>query len=703
MKNCRRNAIAGVSLVTLLLGLLIGCNDDAKQTMDGGTDTEESTPCPWDEDDELSQAAPLSANTPTTGFLCPRGDQDWYSLTIPAGKDLIKVNLSIDSELVSPINPTYAVWDSKGTEVVGAPSASEAAEVSIPLLVTHGLAPNQYLLVVRDRGNDSEDVRHPYELTVAFETDPDSMETNNSKDTATSLTTGNAAKAYISYRGDEDWYKIESEAMGLLELSLDMPASEVSPSYRIIDPAGNELVTDQSTAKKGDPTGLDYLQSLTAAGEYLVVIKDNDNLDSDDGTPYTLTLSVQADPDSNEPNDKPDEATGLTELSCGQEWSEWQSLEGYISSSGDIDWYKIDLTGCSRGIIEAEVNFKGKNSLPDNLQAAIRLVREKPGQNCSVDQDCASLTLKCETDLDCSANGNTCLADGHCAGAGVCLPTDLCGATICALAAKETVEVNPERGTALLSAPLFNAKTVYLAVEDYHGDAQSISNAYTFRVRTLRDPDSHERSESYTAGPPQADDDPAAHTSFAKETTIYDCRPDAPGGPTCCGADTWTTGYLSYAFDQDWFKYSHPCPGNDCMVRINYEFGEGPIDYHMQVYQSDQLWFDTVLDIVEKDVQAATSGHFGGLEASDDCFYAYDDHVGPAASPDAGVEPEPFWYYLMIRDTVFVSEDQEEDGTWDWNSDQQYRICVETIASGCQEPCYEYEGDGGCGVPFEEE
>ena len=123
------------------------------------------------------------------------------------------------------------------------------------------------------------------------------------------------------------------------------------------------------------------------------------------------------------------------------------------------------------------------------------------------------------------------------------------------------------------------------------------------------------------------------------------------------------------------------------MVRVSYEFDEGPVDFYLQVYEGEEFWFDNLADTTDPGIQPARSGYFGGLSSTDYCFYAYQGHIG-----------DPFYYYLPVRDTVYVSEGHEDDGNWDWSTEQAYRLCVEKIADGCvAPPCFLF--DEGCGAP----
>ena len=44
------------------------------------------------------------------------------------------------------------------------------------------------------------------------------------------------------------------------------------------------------------------------------------------------------------------------------------------------------------------------------------------------------------------------------------------------------------------------------------------------------------------------------------------------------GTNDHETIEISYEYDQDWYVYAHPCPGEDCTVRILYQVDAGPVD-----------------------------------------------------------------------------------------------------------------------------
>lgn len=664
-----------ICLAAALL-LASACGEDGGNAADAGPDSGEA--CSWDEDDDPSAAGVLASGTAVEGYVCPQGDQDWYAINVPQSSDLLRVDLELDAP-VSPLNLTYGVWDAAALEVLLSPESSESVTAGAPLGIVHGLAPGDYKLVVRDRGDDAEDVWHPYRLTVATLADPDPSEPNNAEGQATAYGSS-AIEGYIAYRGDQDWYRIEAEAHDLLSVRLTMPAGGIAPSFTVLDAEAAVLSAGVNEAGQFEPTDLSYVQALDTQGSYYVVVKDDDELDYDLETPYELELSLAPDPDANEANDHPDQATTLGSLQCNaymSSWSDWIENTGYIASSGDVDWFGLELLNCGRGIIEIEVAFASPGTLPEGLEASVRLVRQVDSYECAVDSECVELPKACDYDLDCFRFGNTCLSSGVCAGSGACIGGAACGVDHMAVAAEEG-----SPGTVLLSAPLFWSEVpFFVAVADYQGDSYSAAHQYTVRARARWDPDGFEPTEAMTAGPPQSDDPVIEHVAYAEEVPVHDCT-----AADCCDSTTWVQAYLSYAYDQDWYAYPHPCPGEDCMVRVNYEFDEGPVDFYMQVYEDLNPWFDNLADTTDPGNQPARSGHFGGLNTDDYCFYAYQGHLG-----------DPFYYYLPVRDTVYVSEEQIDDGTWDWSTEQAYRFCVEKIADGCVDPCFLY--DDGCGAP----
>ena len=66
--------------LAMALCLLFGCNGNGEDVPDtDDTDSEEESPCPWDDDDAQEKAGELALDTVVQGYLCPVGDQDCFA------------------------------------------------------------------------------------------------------------------------------------------------------------------------------------------------------------------------------------------------------------------------------------------------------------------------------------------------------------------------------------------------------------------------------------------------------------------------------------------------------------------------------------------------------------------------------------------------------------------------------------------------
>ncbi len=659
-----------------MIFLILACTPDPDGP-GGPADTGTTVSCAYDDDVPLD----LALDTPVEGFLCPVGDQDTYRVTLPPEATLIEVGALIDS-LVSPVEVTWTVFAEDGTTALADLAAGEAALAGAPLTLVHDVE-GTVLVQVRDLANDAQDIRHPYTLTVRALEDLDANEPNDDADIAAPLV--DQVTGYISSRGDQDWYTFDAPANSAATLRLRSDIADYEPRISVHAPDATIIVDDANPAGTVLATDLPLTVALEQAGTWRVLVQDDDDLGFDVDTPYQLSLSLGDDPDENEPNDHPASATALLTETCGGSWSSLARETGYLATSGDIDWYELDLASCARGLVEAQVQF-AQGTLPTGFEAELRLLREHANTVCTLDQDCVSLSERCTTDADCSTLGYSCGLDGYCEGAGVCLPSSRCGANLLIERAETGIA-----GQVALSAPLFDPGPVWLGVSDHRGDAHSPDVSYQLEARVRKDPDVHEANNHYTAGPPP-DGQAGRHDNFALTVDVHNCvdPPPADTGstgdtgstepvePKLCCADagaTWTEGFIAYDYDQDWFRYAHPCPDEDCMVRVHLEVDGGPVDTLLQVWRRTSLWFD-LLAGADLGNQAAFDGRLGGLDAGDQCFYASQRHDG-----------NPYWYHVSLRDTLYAGSGNPTGGTWDHSADQRYRFCVEKLADGCHEPC----------------
>lgn len=674
----------------LALATPAACGGDTAPASDIGDTGGSGAYCQRDDVETPDQALPLATDG-ATGSLCPVGDADWYRFTTGPDDHLLHVTLAMGGDL-SPVDPAYVVW-SVGSD--GAPATVVAAtppdRVGFPLDELHCVAPGSYLVSVRDDGDDAEDFRRTYALAIASAPDPDPAEPNDDAAGAASLTPGTAATGAIACGGDSDWFGFDVAPGQLVQLRLTMPQAGLQPTLRVIDGAGTLVATRQNLSGAVSATDLVLEAVLPDSGRYYAVVQDDDGRDADPDVNYALTLALADDTDPNEPNGHPDAATPLATAGtpCGPAWSGWLEATGNIGAPGDNDWFRLPLSGCTpQGVLEAEVALDetgldnaARWALGNEIQLALTVVRQHKASPCTEDLTCQALTHPCANDYDCSGLFNTCRPDGFCAGAGLCLPEGRCGANVIqrrytpppAPANPGTTAPPPNR--AVVSTPLFNDEVIYLRVADFQSDGADRGVPYRVRVRVRTDPDANEPSNVY-APTLLADFPIGIQTAAARPVPVHDCtttleHPD----PDCCGPDTWISGALSYENDLDFYRYDHPCPGEDCNLRVVYELDGGPVDFVFSVYRESSLWFGGVFGAsAEAATQPANSGAWGGTSS---CYYAFAGHAG-----------EPYHYHLAVRDLA---------DTRDWDADQGYRFCVERVSTACEAPCVVYED--GCGAP----
>ncbi|MBI5525776.1 MAG: hypothetical protein HY897_05535 [Deltaproteobacteria bacterium] len=737
----RRLSIAAVLFLCAFPAFLtVGCDDGKPPAPaeDAG-----AAGCAWDEANGPEAAAALASGTAAAGFLCPVEDVDWYAFETGAGNGLLRIALKMETPL-SSVEPTYTVWarnvDGSAGEVVVPPPS---VQTGVALDDVHCVAPGNYFLTVRDNGNDGQDERHGYALTVSAAPDPDGNEPNDGEADYVPVPAGGAAfTGFVACKGDEDWYAADLPGRKLINIGLDAGAGRVAFAVKVVSASGETLAAVSKEGTAADPTSIRRRVAAVAAGVYYIVVSDNDGADADPGLAYQLSVGIEDDLDANEPNDHPGTAAPLSgaTVACGDEWSAWMEMNGTVGAAGDADWFRLPLSGCVRGLIEAEVTFDTAGmdaatawEFQQTVQAAISVVRAHDTSPCASDPECRLLKRQCRNGWDCSGIFSACLEEGYCAGATVCLPEKTCGATLveghyASAAVPAEITGPPPPDAAVVSAPFYTIDLLYVKVSDYQGDGEAPQVPYALRVRVRNDPDLNEPSNPFYAPDLLETTDIAPQQVKAVTIPVHDCT-----ASECCDGGTWVEGAVSYRNDVDWYRYQHPCPGRDCMVRILYELEGGPVDFLFEVFRQTTLWFDTVVPVSESSAQAAQDGTFGGLAAADQCFYSYQGHRGskgcqageqcvvsecltPAGTcaTDGDCQsgfachaglcvgssgacekhedcPEgercftkqcvvssgdcsPFFYFVAVRDFAQVR---------DWESDQGYRFCVEKVAEGC--------------------
>jgi len=615
--------------------------------------------CAFDESADYGSAVALTVGDEGRGFVCPVGDRDWFAFNAPAGTGVIRVSLKVDGQL-SQIEPTYALWGAEGGTVGGIAASAPPEQLGSDIKAVHCLGPGSYALAVSDNNDDARDFRREYVLSVTTSEQPDGHEPNETAETATALDLGEETTAYLACHGDADWYVVDAYGGEALSVVLDAADTKVQARVRVRD--ADAVVVLDMVAPAGK---LDKLVQLNGPGPHTVEVTDDDIRNADPDTPYTLTVNTVVDLDSNEPNPSAAQSTPLSDdtVRCGPKWTPWLTSKGTIGAPGDNDWFRLPIGGCERGIIEAQLSMPGAGG---QVQPTLTVIRGEPGSKCTEDEDCAVLNVPCSTDYDCAGYFNTCLPQGKCAGAVACLPSGSCGGVL--------AQRHSETGT-FISAPLAGGDQLYLRVSDFQSNDAAPGVEYTLKTRLIRDPDRIEPDNPYFVDLLSS----IPTGKLKKKVTavpVHDCTHDNLNkAEDCCGPDDWISGTIAYRNDIDWYRHKHPCPGEDCLVRIKYELDAGPVDFYMGVYLGDKVW--TALFVPkEKGWNPTRRGSLGGFGPGNICHFAFRDHGA--------------WYTLGIRDW-------QPGGATDADPMQRYRFCVEKVSDFCAAPCSVHPVNGECG------
>ncbi len=681
--------LAGALALSLILPACSSKDEDPEEIEPTEAD------CERDDQNEPATAAPLTADA-SSGFICPKDDRDWYSLSIPDTDQLVSVSLGMTVPL-SPVDVTYSIFslDEAGEpDVAVAQPPSDEVDVGVQLDIAHCIDPGEYLMVVRDQGDDTFDNRNQYALSVTTAPDPDMSEPNETLETAQAI--AQPVTGYIACRGDEDWYSIQVPDQNRLVVRLTSPITDYQPRVRIVDTMGNVITDAENAASATSETNIELTQVLPGAGTYYVQVTDNDGKEADPSVPYRLEVEGVTDIDPNEPNDNPETATPVAGAPVDCSGSQEFTFTGSVGSPGDDDWFRVPLTGCANGIIEADIEFDTSGLSGEALwefngevQASVTLVRPHGPSACADDTDCNTLQISCDGPLDCAGYFETCLGQGLCAGSSACLPEGMCGANQMQRRYEcpaTSSECRPGSGTppenqARLAAPLFGDDFVYLRVSDFQSNGAAPDRLYNLTVRVLGDPDTNEPNNFplNEISPTYERSDLAANP---QAITVRDCTE----GDCCNGNEV--SGVISYDSDVDWFRFPHPCPGEDCTLRLVWNTEAGPTDIAINVYRNGGGNWRPAREPDQEDMQAADSGFVGGAAAmANGCFYAYQTH-------------DPAGYLVEVRDrfALFSDEVNVDPQSRDWSTGQSYSFCVEKVSNVCEEPpCQVYEN--GCGPP----
>ncbi len=159
---------------------------------------------------------------------------------------------------------------------------------------------------------------------------------------------------------DVDLWAFEAAAGDIVTLHITMPVGSitaVNPAYKIIKDNGTPdgeptsfSGEDPARVNNADPTDFTAAHRIETAGRYYVAIQDARFVENgfDIVNEYGIEISLQPDPDANEPNNN--EATATPEAAG--------TFTGQIATTGDEDWYAVTVPAGAQ-IVDVTVTAVG--------------------------------------------------------------------------------------------------------------------------------------------------------------------------------------------------------------------------------------------------------------------------------------------------------------------------------------------------------
>jgi len=197
-------------------------------------------------------------------------------------------------------------------------------------------------------------------INFSFGQDP--YEPNNTYETATSVTCGEQISAYIQINGDVDWYEIEMEESGVLEVAVTSVPDELDLNveiHQVINNALTLIADDRVNAAPGDNV---FSNAVVNAGTYLIKVHvDWDNASSD-SDPYEMALTCTT--NALELNQIYEEAAPIPADTCFE--ANIYGDNHTYTVANDVDWFEVQVN--SSGVLEVAVT-----SVPDNLDLNVEI------------------------------------------------------------------------------------------------------------------------------------------------------------------------------------------------------------------------------------------------------------------------------------------------------------------------------------------
>ena len=306
------------------------------------------SPDTYEPDDTMATAYPVEATSTHQMAIFPLRDSDWLELNIVQPGEL-------SLEIASPpsnLDLAFRVVDGNNVELQ---YWQVAPRPGGDLVGTYDFArPGRYFLQLSDSNSDGSSIE-PFTLDLRFVASLDSYEPNDNAGSARPLTPGGEVPFTMLPRGDADWFKINVDQPGELQVMIDEGPENLDVTYRVVNADLTELAYWVAAYRKGGLT--EGAADLPRPGTYYLEVRDANNDERSIG-PAVLKTIFTPTTGSNEPNNTFGEATPV-EISG--------ETTAHILPLGDGDWHVFYAPAA--GELEVEID-----DVPENLDVSFRVL-----------------------------------------------------------------------------------------------------------------------------------------------------------------------------------------------------------------------------------------------------------------------------------------------------------------------------------------
>jgi hypothetical protein len=312
-----------------------------KGTFTAGPSTTES-----EANESRLSASTINDTVTLTGQLMSATDLDYYSLTT-SGAGTVAFDFSFPD--CDSVCWKTSLYDASGNLLAQRISASNAIS-TFTLQNSSGAASTYYVLVEKATTYS----HHDYSVKGTFKVGLFTAESelNDTRPTATTLSTNLGISGQLMNVADLDYYSFTAPSAGTFAVDVSFPSVATNIYFKasLLTSGGSTLETRTSTA--GSATTVTLQNSVLSAGTYYVLVQVNTTFYSD--LDYTVKLRpfVAAVIAESETNETRGTATAISANT---------TVSGWLASTNDVDYYAFSVS--TAGVVAYDFSFPDCNSV----------------------------------------------------------------------------------------------------------------------------------------------------------------------------------------------------------------------------------------------------------------------------------------------------------------------------------------------------